>query len=204
MLGCVTTSTLRLDPQTLEGQEAISKDGVKAIVSQKKARVTIQPLAGTYTSKDLPMIVVGVYSGEETFDFSAEDVKIFLDRHPHGKVTYDELVAEIKKREKRELKDLEMENDNRRRGAGSSAEAVQHIEAQYQNDIEAVKTDTRKSIRALDATQLKKITVSPRKEYSGQLTIEEIPDPSQPHEVKVVVTAAGEEHEFLLKHFKVQ
>jgi hypothetical protein len=34
--------------------------------------------------------------------------------------------------------------------------------------------------------------------------MEEIPDPSQPHQVKVVVRAAGEEHEFLLNHLKVQ
>jgi len=205
MQGCVTTSTtLKLDPQALGGQETISKDGVEAVVSQKKARVTIQPSAGTYTSNDLPTIVVSVYGGDETFDFSTEDIRIFVDGNPHGIVPYDELVAQIEKREKTALKDLEMANDQRMRGAGSSVDAINHIKYQYQVDTEAVKSETKQSIRALDARMLKETTVSPRKEYSGQVTLEAIPDAAQPHEIKVIVTAAGEKHEFLLDQLKVQ
>jgi hypothetical protein len=202
--GCATTSTLKFDPQALDGQEEISKDGVEAVVSQKKARVTIQPSAGTYTSRDRPAIVVSVYDSEEPFNFSPEDIQVFVDGNPHRIVPYDELVAEIKKREKSALKDLEMENDDRMRGAGGSAENVRYVEIQYQRDVEAVKTETRKSIRALDATMLKETTVSPGNEYSGQVTLDDIPNPSQPHEIKVIVTVAGEEHEFLLNHVRVQ
>lgn len=202
--GCASTSTLKFDPQALDGQEEISKDGVEAVISQKKARVTIQPSVGTYTSKDRPTIVVSVYSGEETLDFSSEDVQVFVDGNPHRVVPYDELVAEIENREKKALNDLERENDRRKKGARDSAELAQHVEFQYQNDVAAVKREAKQSIRALEATMLKRTTVSPRKEYSGHVTIEEIPNPSQPHEVKVIVRAAGEEHEFLLNHLKVQ
>ena len=40
MLGCVTTSTLKFDPQALSGQKTISKDGVEAVISQKKLPIS--------------------------------------------------------------------------------------------------------------------------------------------------------------------
>jgi hypothetical protein len=204
ILGCVTTSTLKLDPRVLNGQDAISKDGIEAVVSQKKAKVTIQPLVSSYSSNDLPTIVVSVYSGEQAFDLSTEDIQVSVDGNSHAIVTYDELVEEIKRKEKVELKKMERDNDQRMRGAGSSSDAVNYIKVQYQKDVDAVKSETEKSIKALDRTMLKKTTVKPGKEYSGQVTLAAIPNPSQSHEVKVVVTAAGEKHEFLLNQLNVK
>lgn len=203
MMGCVTTSTLKFVPQALNGQETISKDGVEAVVSQKKARVTVQPAAGTYTSQDRPTIAVSVYGGEETFNFSTEDIQVFVDGNPHRIIPYDELVEEIENREKRELSRLKLENDKRREGAGGSADLAYRVEQEYNSDVADVKREKKQAIRALDATMLKKTTVSPHEECSGHVTMEKIPNPAQPHEVKVVVRAAGEEHEFLLKHLQV-
>jgi archaellum component FlaG (FlaF/FlaG flagellin family) len=204
MIGCVTTSTLKFDPQALDGQETISKDGVEAVISQKKVRVTIQPAVGTYTSQDRPTIVVSVYGGEEAFNFSTEDIQVFVDGNPHGIIPYDELVKEIENREKRKINRLKIENDKRREGSGDSADLAYRVEQEYQSDVAAVKREARQSKKALDATMLKKTTVSPREECSGHVTMEKIPNPAQPHQVKVVVKAAGEEHEFLLNHLKVQ
>ena len=204
MMGCVTTSTLKFDPQALVGQETISKDGVEAVVSQKKVRVTVQPAVGTYQSKDRPTIAVSVYGGEEEFNFSTEDIQVFVDGNPHGIIPYDELVKEIENREKKELNRLKLENDKRSEGAGGSADLAIRTEQKYLSDVAEVKRERKQAIKALDATMLKKTTVSPREECSGHVTLEKIPDPSQPHQVKVIVRAAGEEHEFLLNHLKVQ
>lgn len=204
MMGCVTTSTLKFDPQALDGQETISKDGVEAVISQKKVRVTVQPAVGTYTSQDRPTIAVSVYGGEEAFNFSTEDIQVFVDGNPHGIIPYDELVKEIENREKKKINRLKIENDKRREGAGSNPDRAYRVEKEYNSNVAAVKREKKQAIRALDATMLKKTTVSPREECSGHVTMERIPDPAQPHQVKVVVRAAGEEHEFLLNHLKVQ
>ena len=204
MMGCVTTSTLKFDPQALVGQETISKDGVEAVISQKNVRVTVQPAVGTYASKDRPTIAVSVYGGEEAFNFSTEDIQVFVDGNPHRIIPYDELVKEIEKREKKKINRLKVDNDKRREGAGGSSELAYHVEKEYEEDVAAVKRERKLAIRDLDATMLKKTTVSPREECSGHVTMEKIPDPAQPHQVKVVVRAAGEEHEFLLNHLTVK
>ena len=201
--GCVTTSTLKFDPQALNGQETISKDGVEAVISQKKVRVTVQPTVATYQSTDRPTIAVSVYGGEEAFNFSTEDIQVFVDGNPHRIIPYDELVEEIENREKKKINRLKMENDKRREGAGGSADLAYRVEQEYNSDVADVKREARQSKKALD-TMLKKTTVSPHEEYSGYVTMEKIPNPDQPHEVKVVVRAAGEKHEFLLNHLKVQ
>jgi len=201
--GCAATATLKFDPQALDGQEKVSKDNVEAVVSQKKARVTIQPSVGTYTSKDPPTIVVSVCGGQEAFNFSPEDIRVYVDGNPHPIVPYDEFLTEIKKRERKEIADLEREKDDLLRGAAGSQEQIHYVNAQHQIDVEAIKTETERSIRDLDATMLKETTVLPRDECGGDVTMERIPNPSQPHEVKVIVTAAGEEHVFLLNHLMV-
>ncbi len=55
---------------------------------------------------------------------------------------------------------------------------------------------------ALRAIMLKNATVLPHAWHEGYVTIEKIPHAAHPHDIRVVITAAGEEHEFLLKHFK--
>jgi hypothetical protein len=57
-----------------------------------------------------------------------------------------------------------MEKDDRMRSAGSREENMRYIEAQYQQDVDAVKTETKRSVRDLDSKMLKKKTVSPGKE----------------------------------------
>jgi len=59
--GCVTSSTLRLDPQALTGQKEVSQEGVDTVVSEKKVRVTVRSSTDTYSSEDRPTIVVSVY-----------------------------------------------------------------------------------------------------------------------------------------------
>ena len=41
-------------------------------------------------------------------------------------------------------------------------------------------------------------------EYSGQVTIETIPNPAETHEIKVIVTVNKETHEFLLNQVEVK
>ena len=99
--GCASTlSMFKIDPQTLSGQEAISQEGIKAVISRKNARVTIRPSADTYSSEDRLTIVVSVYGAEEPFNFSTRNIQAFVDGKPHRVFTYDELVADIKEQER--------------------------------------------------------------------------------------------------------
>lgn len=162
--GCAATSTFKLDPRTLGDQHKALQDGVEAIISTRKALVAVRPGAETYASESRPTLAVTVLNGaEEPFDFSTEDIRVFVDGKPHKVFSCDELVAEAK----------------RLRGGATIAAALQ-------------------------TTMLKKATVLPRAWHGGYVTIGNIPDAFHPSEIKVVVTAAGEEHEFLFMHFRVQ
>ena len=198
--GCASTSLMfKIDPQALNGQEAISQEGVKAVISQKKARVTIRPSADRYSSEDRPTIVVSVYGAEEPFNFSTRNIQAFVDGKPHRVFTYDELVADIKEQEKISIAKAEdVKSSQYMEGLG--AQATIQLEAK----IYSIQKKTIKSLEDLDSNYLKDIRVLPYNQYSGHVTIEKIPNPAQPHEIKITVTAAGEGHEFLLNHIMVQ
>jgi hypothetical protein len=63
---------------------------------------------------------------------------------------------------------------------------------------------TAKELAVIDSIMVKKTTVLPDTWYRGYTALEKIPDPAQPHKVKIIVSVAGEQHEFLLNHLKVQ
>ena len=67
----------------------------------------------------------------------------------------DELVAELKKEEKKALKKLEMEQDNRMRAIGANPEAVKYAEEKYQIDVHKLKTSYhRYQLLLLDSLQI--------------------------------------------------
>lgn len=238
--GCA--STLKLDPQALDGQQEVYQEGVEAIISPKKALVAIRPSANTYSSEGRPTIVVTVLNGtDESFNFSTEDMQVFVDEAPHKVFTYDELVAEVKRKQawaafaaalNGAAQSMNAANagytynsgsynayaydnyGNRAYGYGSysgytyNAAAAQQAQAtanaQTQANMQAIRNQTEQSLSSLSTTMLKKTTVLPQAWHGGYVTIDKISNANQPHEIRVVVTVAGEEHKFLFKHFKVQ
>jgi archaellum component FlaG (FlaF/FlaG flagellin family) len=197
--GCASTLTFKFDPQVLNGQEQISQEGAKTVISQKKARVAIRPLTDTYSSEDRPTFVVSVYGSEEPFNFSTEDIRVFVDGNRHRVFTYDELVADIKEEERTSIEKAEVLKSSQYMTGGGQQSTIE-LDAK----IYSIQKKTKKSLEDLDSTMLKKATVFPNNWHSGHVIIEKIPDPAQPHKIKVIVTAAGEEHEFLFNHFMVQ
>ncbi|ARM30715.1 hypothetical protein [Prosthecochloris sp. HL-130-GSB] len=238
--GCA--STLQLDPQAYDGQEMIYQEGVEAIMSQKKALVAIRPEAITYSSEDRPTIVITVQNGTmKPFDFSTENVQVFVDGEPHKVFTYDELVSEVKRKQTWSAiaaalsgvaRSMNAANagytynsgtlnaytyDNSGNGingfgsysgytynAAAAQQAQAAANAQTQAEMQAIVNSTEQSLDALSATMLKKTTVLPQALHGGYVTIEKIPIADHPRDIKVVIMAAGEEHEFLFKHFKAQ
>jgi hypothetical protein len=63
---------------------------------------------------------------------------------------------------------------------------------------------TAQELAVADSVMLRKTTVLPNTWHRGYVAIKEIPNPAQPHEMKIIVSVAGEEHEFLFNHSKVQ
>ena len=96
--GCATT--LRLDPVAIEGQQELYQEGTKTLISPKNSLVAIRSSTNTYQSSQRPTLVVSVLNGtEKPFNFSTEDIDVYVD-NKHVKVfTYDELVAEVKRQQ---------------------------------------------------------------------------------------------------------
>jgi hypothetical protein len=86
----------------------------------------------------------------------------------------------------------------------SLARSQSQINSEMQAEKDAIERRTAQELSVADAVMLKKTTVLPDTWHRGFIAIEKIPDPTQPHEVKIIVTVAGEKHEFLLNHLKTQ
>jgi hypothetical protein len=201
--GCVTTSMLRLDPQAQTGQKKESQEGVDAIVSEKKVLVTVRPSTNTYSSEDRPTLVVSVYCTEEPFNFSTKNIQVFVDGNPHRVFSYDELVADIREQEKT-AKEKAQKMKEAQYMTGGSSMSTTSANSQYTANLIKIEDNTIKSLKDLDANSLKDIRVLPGKQYSGHVTIEKIPNTSQSHEIKVIVAALDDTHEFLLNQVEVK
>lgn len=88
--------------------------------------------------------------------------------------------------------------------AAAAQQAQNAANAQTQANMRAIQDQAEQSLAILGSTMLKKTTVLPQAWHGGYITIGKIPNIRQQHEIRVVVTAAGEEHEFLFDHLLVQ
>jgi hypothetical protein len=232
-------TTMKLAPQVLNGQKIITQENSEAIISHKKSSVALRPPPDGYSSEGRPMILVSVYGTGKSFDFSTEDIQVFVDGKPHGLITYDEWVGDIKQHQANELTAIEsryaalsrdaakgaytpssdpevFSPSNKDSTVGSTsaggvtydvsslARSQSQINSEKQAEKDAIEMRTAKELAVADAVMLKKTTVLPDTWHRGFIAIEKIPDPTQPHEVKIIVAVAGEKHEFLLNHLKTQ
>jgi len=74
--------------------------------------------------------------------------------------------------------------------------------AQTQANLETINNETENALRGLSSTILRRTTVLPRTWAGGYVTLAKMP-PDQPHEIRIVVHAAGEQHEFLLRQVRL-
>ena len=94
--GCASTkTTVKLVPQALTGQKIIDQKGADAVISHKKTSAAVRPPAGAFLSEGRPMLYISVYGSQKPFDFSTEDIQVFVNGNPHRVLTYDALVKEI-------------------------------------------------------------------------------------------------------------
>lgn len=238
--GCA--STLQLDPLTLDGQQKVYQEGIETIISQKKSLVAIRPETKTYSSEARPTIIIAVLNGtKKPFDLSTEDVHVFVDGEPHKVLTYDELVAEVKRQQawatvatalgglaqsmnaanagytynSGNYNSVAYDNSGNKASefgsysgytynAAAAQQAQAAANAQTQADLEAIRNRAKQSINALRAKMLKKTTVFPQAWHVGYVAIEKIPATDHPRDIRVVIAAAREEHEFYFKHLKVK
>ena len=241
--GCVTTKTeVKLVPQTLTGQKIIDQEGADAVISHKKTSVAVRPPSGTFLAGGRPMLYISVY-GTESFDFSADDIKVFVDGKPHRIVSYDDLVDEVNRdqgnmaaafnakyaaQSNRSADNAIVSTSNPevfnpsdnpnnvgdtskygyKLDINSIAQNQSQINAQKQYRDQVMAQQRQKALIALNKMVLKRTTVPPDTWYGRYIVIEAIPESSpesvQPHDVKVVVTADGEKHEFLLNYSENQ
>ncbi len=236
--GCVsTTPTMKLFPQVLNSQKIINQEDSEAVISHKRSSVALRPPPDGYSLEARPMIYVSVYGTEKPFDFSTEDIQVFVDGKPHRVLACDELQAEIKAQKDKRVAQIESRYDDRSRKiadtgykstdagvampkrAEAPGDTAQYgykydiagvtadqsdIEANKEAEINAVELETAKTLTALNEVMLKKTTVEPNKWHRGYVALEKIPDPAQPHEIKMIVAVAGEEHEFFFNHSEIQ
>jgi hypothetical protein len=234
--GCVTVTSYKFAPEVLSGQKVDEQQGAKRIVSNKKAgAVYVRSVKDMYTQDDYPEIEVGVFS-EKSFDFSPDDIKVFVDGNPHKVLTLDEVVAEIKERYTAGVETIKKRNDEKIRQMVDSSKknpndpAVfspsaldsanvpgQSYQSQYKYDFKSIgasnqqaasaaeaeirvlKEETEKNLKTILSAYHVKATVPANKWYPGEVKLAKLADPSKPHDIKVIVKAVGEEHEFLIK-----
>ena len=233
-------TTMKLVPEEQKGQKIVKQENAEAIISHKKnSSVALRPPPDGYAPDGRPMILISVYGAGKQYDFSTEDIKVFVDGSPQRILTSDELVKEIKERQTIEVTALKTKYDalsnKTAQGAyvpSTSAEVAtpssskntigsnsaggyqydlsslsrgqNQINAEMQSQKDAIDMKTAKELAVIDSIMVKKTTVLPDTWYRGYAALEKIPDPAQPHKVKVIVSVAGEQHEFLLNHLKVQ
>jgi len=96
--GCATT--FQLDPIELKGQQTVFQEGVGAILSKKRSIVEVRPSSTTYSSEKRPSFVITVFNGTDSpFNFSTENIKVYVDDIRHRIFTYDELIEEVKRQQ---------------------------------------------------------------------------------------------------------
>ena len=88
--------------------------------------------------------------------------------------------------------------------AAAAQQAQAAANARTQANMEAINSRSEQSLNELSSTILKKSTVIPQTWHGGYVAIAKIPNSEQPHDIQVIVTIAGESHEFFLRHFKIQ
>lgn len=94
-------STLKLDPEPLKGQKQVYNNGNEVIISNKKSKVAVSSLTTTYSSEDHPKIFVALKnSTTRPYNFSTENIQVFIDGKPHKVFTYNELVDQIETKQK--------------------------------------------------------------------------------------------------------
>ena len=241
MQGIVSAEvTMKLVPAEQKGQKIVTQEGSEAVISHKgKSSVALRPPPDGYTPDGRPMILVSVYGTNRQYDFSTEEIKVFVDGTPHRILTSDELTNEIKQGQVIELTALKtkydaisnniaqnsykpsssLENPNpssSKNTVGSMSSGGyeydisslgrdhSQINSEMQSQKDAIEKRTSKELAVIDSIMLKKTTVLPDTWHRGYAALEKIPDPTKSHEVKITVTVAGEEHEFLFKHLKTQ
>ncbi len=96
--GCATT--LMLDPVASEKQKEIFQGGIETLISAKQSLVAIRPSTNTYRSVQRPTLVVSVTNGtDEPYNFGTENISVLVNGQSVKVFTYDELVAEVKRRQ---------------------------------------------------------------------------------------------------------
>ncbi len=96
--GCATT--LKLDPVASGEQKEIFQGGTETLISAKQSLVAIRPSANSYQSVQRPSLVVSVTNGtDEQYNFGPENISASVNGQSVKVFTYDELVAEVKRRQ---------------------------------------------------------------------------------------------------------
>jgi hypothetical protein len=86
----------------------------------------------------------------------------------------------------------------------SVARNQSQVSSQKQAEIDAIEKRTTKELAFANDIMLKKTTINADTWYRGYIALEKIPNPAQPHVIKIIVSVAGEKHEFLFNHVKAQ
>ena len=79
-------------------------------------------------------------------------------------------------------------------------EGLADAEKEMNAGIDALERKATEEVKALNSTFLvREATIKPNTWYRGQLKLTKIPDAGKPHEIKLVISLAGEEYQFEIK-----
>lgn len=97
LAGCATSLQLRAAPEA--DQTTIFENGSETIISKRNVLVAVRPVEEEYKSDTRPTFVVTVFNSTRSpFNFSTGNITAWVNTDPSKVFTYEELVAEVKKR----------------------------------------------------------------------------------------------------------
>jgi hypothetical protein len=96
--GCATT--IQLAPVAREDQKTVYRQGLQTLLSSQESIVAVRPESGTYESSSRITFLVSVFNGtDEPLVFSIENIEAYVGDSGHRVFTYEELAAEVRRRQ---------------------------------------------------------------------------------------------------------
>mgnify|MGYP001237929570 CR=1 FL=1 len=227
--------TLSMNPVPLEGQKEIYNSGVATVISKKKNTiVALRPASSSYDSTQRPEIIVSVFNrSDKEFNISPQNIKVLVDGKPTKVRTYEDLVAEVKRKQTIQTvaailsgvaDGINAENAGYTYHNGSTTvygnrgyrtysgstynstaaqQARAAANARSQANLTSIQQNTEHSLSNLSNTILRKTTVMPNGWKGGYIVFENVEKSHEPHEITFLVEASGEVHEFTFNHNRI-
>jgi hypothetical protein len=198
--GCASSEQVLLTAST--DQQAIMRNGVPALISNKKNVVMLRPNSRQMPTGSRPAFTIAVFNaGKHPITLQESDIR--AEQSLGGRTAsirifrYDELVKEEQDRQTAQTVIAVLGGVSGAIAASNAGYAKQSMVAsRTAADFEAIKAQGEANLDNLQAVILKDHTVMPGEWYGGTVMLQSLNTPESGLSYAVAVSFGGEEHRF--------